>query len=284
MESDPTKTRPRRFQRRGLRLVSLIILIYLGLVASMFFLQDQLLFHPQGLSDRLAREVEEHHGAVPWEVPVDGNTLRGYLVPGERREAGTFLLFFGGNGDVVTRRITHLSWLRDAGHGLAVVDYRGYGRSTGDPTGPALKADALSAFDTLVDHPVARGRKVVTWGFSLGAGLAVHVAHNRPVAGVVLLAPYDRLSDVGSAHFPWLPITWIFRHEIEPLEWAPHVRAPLLAWHGEDDRTIPIEHGERLRRAWAGPVTWHRVPGAGHVDVETGAFRQALLGFLDDLP
>ena len=137
---------------------------------------------------------------------------------------------------------------------MATVPYRGYGASTGSPGGAEILEDALAVYDALVKRPEVDGSRVVTWGLSLGTGVAVHVARHRPVAGVVLLAPYGRLSAIGQDHYPWMPVSLLFRHEVDAAADAREIDAPMLGLHGENDRVIP-------HRPWA--CATEGVEGAG---------------------
>ncbi|HEV2042413.1 MAG TPA: alpha/beta hydrolase, partial [Casimicrobiaceae bacterium] len=102
------------------------------------------------------------------------------------------------------------------------------------------------------------------FGRSLGIAIAAHLAAVRPVAGAVLVSPYDSLTAVGKEHYPWLPVSLLLRHRFNALADASRNRMPLLAVVGEDDTIIPPERSRALFDAWAGTKTWLVVPRAGH--------------------
>src|SRR5262247_2075447 len=175
----------------------------IALCSAMLFgckqIQDSLLYHPARL-----------HGAPPspppgWSIePLSverpgGVKLRGWLVK-PPVEPAPLLLYFGGNAEEVSWQIAVANRL--GGRAVALVNYRGYGQSTGAPSEPALLADAIAVHDALVQRPDIDSDRVAIMGRSLGTGVAVHLAANRPVERVVLVSPYDSIAAVATAHFP----------------------------------------------------------------------------------
>ena len=267
-------------RRRVLRLFLILAMAYAGLCALVWIFQGKLVFHPSDLPLERWNSRLEQAGAAPIEVVRGDEVVRGFLRPGRSGASAPTLLYFGGNAERVWGRLHQ--WV-PPGWGFAAMAYRGFGPSSGEPSADAILGDAVAFFDALEEHPEVDGARIVTWGTSLGAGVAVHVAAQRPVAGVVLLAPFDRLSSVGQGHYPWLPVSLLFRHEIEPVAEAPAIESPLLALHGDADTVIPIERGRALKDAWKGPVTWREIRGAGHGDLERTVFRGTFVSFLQDL-
>lgn len=223
--------------------------------------QHRLIFFPQPLTapPRVPPDVEEIlHTAA------DGTRLHGWLAKSGRPRA-PLLIYFGGNAEEV-------SWLLRMrphfdGWSMLLINYRGYGLSAGSPGEAALLADALEIFDLAAARPDVNARHIAVMGRSLGSGVAVHVAARRPVAGVVLVSPYDSLGAVARRHYPFLPISVLLRHHFDSLALAPDIRAPLLCVVGERDSLIPPVHSRRLCQAWGGAWQWRELPGAGHGDI-----------------
>ena len=165
------------------------------------------------------------------------------------------------------------------GSGWLLVDYRGYGSSAGTPSERSLSADAIEWFD----H--ARGRleakSIVVFGRSLGSGVAVQLAAARAVDGVILVTPFDSLTNVARYHYPYLPVGWLLKHPFDSLSRAPSIAAPLLCLAAERDEVIPPVHARRLFDAWRGPKRWVELAGAGHNSTDdVPAFWQAIREFL----
>jgi len=229
--------------------------------AYLYFAQDHLIFLPQPLApDRVPRRagVEEVEVRSP-----DGTRLRGWLVPAA--DPGTrapLLIYFGGNAEEV-------SWLLDAAPrfarwSLLLVNYRGYGRSEGQPGERELFADALALFDYATARPDVDANAVVAMGRSLGSGVAVHLAAERPLAGVVLVTPFDSVTAVAQSLYPFVPVGLLLRHPFDSLARAGAVRAPLLTIAAGRDGVIPPQRAARLHEAWAGPKRWREFPDADH--------------------
>lgn len=189
---------------------------------------------------------------------------------------GPVALFFHGNGENLEtmRRARLFEELRELGVIALAVDYPGYGRSPGKPdeqgvlaTGPAALAWAEERYP---DRPV------VLCGWSLGAAVAIRTAAGAGdrVDGLVALSPWTSLEDTVRSHAPdWFADRfggWLFGKGYDSLAAARSIRLPALVAHGEDDRVIPVEHGERIAEALreaGSDVRWVRLTGTGHNDL-----------------
>jgi hypothetical protein len=259
----------------GWLVVGAVLLI--GLPATMYFAQDSLLFFPQPLagSPRVARPVEPI--AVERE---EGVKVRGWLVKTAHPRA-PLIIYYGGNAEELSWQMTE-PW--PAEWSLALVNYRGYGESDGNPSEAALFADALVVFDALVRRPDVDPTRIVLVGRSLGSGVAVYVAAERPVAAVVLVSPYDSMTALGQRHYPWLPVGLLLKHPFDSESRAPRIHAPLLAIAAGRDRIIPPAHSRKLAEAWGGPKRFVEFGEADHNDI-SGApqFWPAIDGFLREI-
>ncbi|HVQ77214.1 MAG TPA: alpha/beta fold hydrolase [Candidatus Binatia bacterium] len=232
--------------------------------AAMFLLQDHLIFFPQplvgpGPAPRPGLEEVEIAGA-------DDTRLRGWLALPRQRPA-PLVLYFGGNAEEVSWLVEMAPRLGD--WGFLLVNFRGYGRSEGQPGERALFADALRLHDWASARPDVDAARIAVMGRSLGSGVAVHLAAERPIAGVVLVTPFDSLTAVAQHHYPWLPVRWMLRHPFDSLSRAPRLQAPLLCLAAGSDRIIPSSHSARLYAAWGGPKRWIEFPAADHDSVAT---------------
>jgi pimeloyl-ACP methyl ester carboxylesterase len=248
----------------ALALGKMALVIAIGVPLLMYLAQDSLIFHPQplpesrraALAQTAAVESLFIHGA-------DGTRLHAWHVKGP--PGSPLVLYFGGNAEEV-------SWMMDdaarraPGVGWLLVDYRGYGSSEGSPSEKALVSDALLWYDK-----VAEQRKVYVFGRSLGSGVAVQLAAHRPVAGVILVAPFDSLVEVGKRLYPFLPVNWMLKHRFDSVSLAPKMKVALLCIVASHDDIVPAEHARRLYDAWGGPKQWIGLEGAGHNSTDNAA-------------
>lgn len=249
--------------------------IALGIPAAAWLAQERLIFFPQPIGSTM--HLPAH--AQPIVVDrTDGTQLRGWFVAGSARPAPT-VIYFGGNAEEVSWTLSDPRWPRE--WSIVALNYRGYGESGGKPGERELAADALAIHDAVAARDGVDPKRIVAFGRSLGTALAAHVAARRPVAGVVLVSPFDSLAAIGSHHYPWLPVSLLLRHRFDAQEDAAQARSPLLAIVAQGDSIIPVERSRALYEAWAGPKTWQSVPEADHNTLGASAdFWNGIAGFL----
>ena len=266
---------PPRWRRHVMEWLIVIAVIALGVPAAAWFAQERLIFYPQPV-------VSTKHlpaRATPLEVlAADGTHLRGWIVKGAAAPAPA-VIYFGGNAEEVSWTLADAHWPRE--WTIVGLNYRGYGASEGAPGEQALTADALAIYDAVTRSEDIDPRRIVVFGRSLGTAIAAHLAAERPVAGAVLVSPYDSLTAIGKEHYPWLPVSLLLRHRFDALADAKRNQMPLLAIVGGSDSIIPAERSRALFDAWAGPKTWQVVPGADHNDLGSGdVFWESVARFL----
>jgi len=176
------------------------------------------------------------------------------------------LLYFHGNAGTLTDRAERLSAYRGRGFGIFIMSYRGYSGSSGRPSEAANVADALGAYDRVREFGV-QPEDLFIYGESIGTGVAVQVAKQRPIRGLVLDAPYTSIVDVAEICYPHLPARLLMRDRYETLaRHLPWVSAPLLVIHGEADAIIPVRMGRAIAEAAPAGGEIRTFPAAGHTD------------------
>jgi uncharacterized protein len=255
--------------------IVLLATLLLGVPAAAWFAQERLIFFPQPVV--AGADLPEQ--AKPLEiVAADGTRLRGWMRSSSATPAPV-VLYFGGNAEEVSGTLADPRWPRE--WTIVAVNYRGYGTSEGAPGEPALVADARVIFDAVAARPEVDARRIVAFGRSLGTGVAVKLAGARPLAGVILVSPFDSLTALGRTHYPWLPVSWLLRHRFESDADARRIQAPLLAIVADGDSIVPRERSRALYDAWAGPKSWLVVAGTDHNTLSVpDAFWTGVAGFL----
>jgi pimeloyl-ACP methyl ester carboxylesterase len=243
---------------------ALILGMVLALPAALYFPQPM----PELTRARIAERAESHFIEA-----ADGTRLHAWHLRGS-----PLVIYFGGNAEEVSWMLAPAARAA-AGSGWLLVDYRGYGSSAGAPSEAALTADAIRWYDYAKEKLGAQ--RIIAFGRSLGSGVAVQLAAERRLEAVVLVAPFDSLTDVGQRHYPFLPVSWMLKHRFDSLGRAPTIAAPLLCLVAEHDDIIPVIHSKRLYDAWKGPKRWVELRGAGHNSADDApAFWQAIREFL----
>lgn len=250
------------------RVAAIAVLLYAALCVALYFGQGWLLYHP-------SRERDSARAQALRIDTADASLKIWQLArPGDRA-----VIYFGGNGDDAAAFIDELTELFPD-YNVYLVNYRGYGGSTGVPSEKGLLADAEAVFDEVAK----RQPNVDVIGRSLGSGVAVHLAAVRPVRKLVLVTPFDSILAVAQRHYGMFPVAWLLADTFDSLRWANDVRSPVLVITAEHDRLIPHEHTERLvAKLPAELVEVVDIEGVNHDSiVRAPAYGAALREFLRD--
>jgi fermentation-respiration switch protein FrsA (DUF1100 family) len=250
--------------------VSLWIKLALGLIAvyaavglAAYLGQRKLMYFPDtehtepaevGLTGVVERMIDtpDGHRVVAWY--------------GKARPGKPTLLYFHGNGGSLADRAPRIARFMDQGWGVYMMTYRGYGGSTGSPTEAANIADARLAYQALVREGVPP-KSIVAYGESLGSGIAVRIAAELPVAGVILDAPYTSIVDVAAQAYPFLPVRLLLIDRYDTTRSIGAIRAPLLILHGAHDGVVPVKMGRELARLAPEPKRLVVFPHGHHSDL-----------------
>jgi uncharacterized protein len=257
------------WRRLGASVLRIAVAVLLLLQVYLYVMQDRMIFFPQPLGDDMRGAV---HKARPDAEEIelrtgDGHRLHGWFVRNSNYASEVpALIYFGGSAEEVSGLALEAGKLR--GISFALFNYRGYGRSEGDAGESALFSDALAIYDLVAARPTVDKKRIVAMGRSLGSGVATYLASQRPLAAVILVTPYDSLTAVARAKYPFALVDLLLRHPFDSVSRAPSIDAPLLALIAGADTIVPPRHAQHLAAAWRGPVTSIVLEGAEHNDID----------------
>jgi fermentation-respiration switch protein FrsA (DUF1100 family) len=177
------------------------------------------------------------------------------------------LLYFHGNAGGLANRAERFARYVRGGYGLFAMSYRGYAGSTGRPTEALNRRDALLAYDTLVGDGV-NPEDILLYGESLGSAVAVSVAAEKPVGGLVLDAPFTSVLAIAAKRYWMLPVRTLLADRYESDRRIGDVRAPLLILHGERDQVVPAAFGRKLFELANEPKRLVVFPQGNHSDLD----------------
>lgn len=272
-----------------LALLKVAVVAALGLAFVVYLVQERLIFYPQPLSEARRADVVKRFPSVEeiYLAGQDGTRLHAWLARAPGPGPAPLVLYFGGNAEEVSWMLEAIGNTRSGetpNVTWVLADYRGYGASEGSPSEAALLADGVALYDYASKLQGVDPRRMVAFGRSLGSGVAVHLAAERALAGVILVTPYDSLVAVAKHYYPYLPVSWMLKHRFDSIAHAPRLAAPLLCIIAERDQVIPPAHAERLFAAWAGPKRKLALPHSGHNDTDGAErFWPAVREFLEGL-
>ena len=246
--------------------IKIALLAYVGFGALLYVAQRAMMYLP--VAENPAEDVPHER------FTVDGATLKVWVVdPGHERA----VIYFGGNAeDVYYNAVDFRRHM--PGTSVYLVNYRGYGGSTGSPSEAALFADAVQLFDLLSE----RHTHISAIGRSIGSGVAAYLAAERSVERVVLITPQDSAVAIAKRLYPIYPVDWMLKDKYDNVAHASRISAPVQVVIAANDRIIPPEHAERLVQTFVHqPVEKVVIDGAGHNTISAfDGYWEAIAAFL----
>jgi len=212
----------------------------------MVMFEDQYIYFPMRDVARTPADVglafEEHHF-----VTGEGIKLYGWYMPG--REAGFTVLHFHGNAGNISHRLHLYQRWHDMGLGVFAFDYRGYGKSEGEPSEPGLYADGRAALKEMQEGLSIPAERIILAGRSIGCAVAAELATAVNAAGLALETPFTSIPDMAKKHYPWLPLGPFIRSRFDILQVIEDVDMPLLILSANDDHIAPAWMAGRILEA-----------------------------------
>ncbi|HEY5744481.1 MAG TPA: alpha/beta hydrolase [Chryseolinea sp.] len=259
-----------------LKIAVFLVLAYLLVVLLAYLLQTKLLFHPTKLRSDFKFHTDSEHEEVFLASP-DGEKINGLFFPAPSDKV---ILYFHGNaGSLEDWQFVYHDF-ESLGFNFFIIDYRGYGKSTGNISEAGFYQDAQAAYDFLL----ARGFEadhIVVYGRSIGSGVAVHLATHQQIAALILESPYTSVEQLAIEKYRYLFPSLYLRYRFDNLNKINAVKAPLLVIHGRRDDLIPFPHGQALYDVFDGKKQLIAVEDGHHNDLsEFPQFLPEILSFL----
>jgi fermentation-respiration switch protein FrsA (DUF1100 family) len=288
-----------RSKAPGYRVARVLILVVVGIIVLVMTFEERLIYFPTRYPDGFweVSDVPSRPGEL---IPViedcyfrtsDGLRLHGWYCKPYRNSQSTIepvttdkvLLWFHGNAGNISYRYDMIRMLMKLPVEIFIIDYRGYGRSEGNPSEPGLYIDAQAAWDYLTTGRAIAPERIIILGKSLGGVPAIDLAARVHAAGLIVQSSFTSARDVASHVLPFYPGA-LLRTKMDSISKIGRVACPKLFIHSRADEVIPFELGWRLYEAASEPKQFYEVKGAPHNStylVGGSAYLEALRNFID---
>jgi fermentation-respiration switch protein FrsA (DUF1100 family) len=261
----------------------LLIIIVGAIIFKIYFifLEQKSLYHPE----RNIPENPANLGIVYEEVNFktnDGKLLNGWFVP--VKNAKVTVLYCHGNAGNIYHRLHKVKFFYDMGVNFFIFDYRGYGKSSGNPSEKGLYKDAQAAYDYIASRRDVDKNKIVVYGKSLGGPVAADLCLHKQASALILEGSFASVALRAQQLYPFLPMKLLITQKYDAMAKAKDIHIPKLIAHARQDEVISFRHGEILFKSAAEPKQFLPFDG-GHNDdvyVTSAAYMENLRKFLKD--
>jgi len=212
----------------------------------------------------------------------DGESIAGWFLQAPAANAtqptplpadGRTLLFLHGNAGNISHRLDSLAYFHRLGFAVLIIDYRGYGQSTGKPSVKGTLLDARAAWNWLLAQKNILPESIVIFGRSLGGAVAAGLAGEVSPGALIMESSFTRLYDVGKSLYPFMPVSLFLPQDYDTVVSLRGRNFPLLVVHSVDDELIPYALSERIFSAYDGPKQFLRINGSHNAGFQTDKTR-----------
>ena len=248
-----------------LNIIIVVVAVYLGISILVYFLQDYILFKPEKLPADFQfayenQETEEYNIETR-----DGAVINGLRF--KAKDPKGIVFYLKGNSKSIKGWGKFAVDFTRLGYDVLMVDYRGFGKSTGRRSQKAIKRDMQVIYNKIRDQVAEK--YIILYGRSLGSGFAAKLASMNDPRMLILDAPYYSLSKVGKRYMPFMPLSLLLKFPMPTYKWLRYVNCPIHIIHGTDDNLIPYKTSVKLSRIKPKLTKLYTVIGGGHKDLHT---------------
>ena len=254
-----------------------VAIIYIVISIALYYLQDYALFKPEKLPKDFQfnyenQDIEEYNM-----VTRDGATLNGVLFKAKGNPRGVVLYLKGNSKSIKGWGKFAVDFTRH-NYNVFMVDYRGFGKSTGRLSQKAIKRDLQVVYNKLKE--LIDEKYIILYGRSLGSGFATKLASMNHPRMLILDAPYYSLTKVTARYMPFMPLSVLMKYPLPTYKWLKYVQCPIHIIHGTHDKLIPYKTSVKLSQINPKLTKLHTVIGGGHKNLNNF---ESYHGMLDDI-
>lgn len=256
---------PRKLKQGFKKVIFALILFYVMITASLYFIQDKMLFQPSILPLDHVFEFQHNFEEVFLNAE-DGAVINAIHFKADNPKG--IILYFHGNAGDLQRWGQLTEFIVDLSYDVFVMDYRTYGKSSGTLTEETLYTDAIMCFNYIKKD--YNEDQIIVYGRSLGTGIATYVASTSQPQQLILETPYYSIVDVAERRFPFIPVKKFMNYKLPTYKFIQDVNCPILMIHGTSDYTVPYNSARELYKSSPQDQTqFVTIEGGGHNDLMT---------------
>lgn len=244
-----------------LQVLIIVLIAYIAISTALYYLQDYMLFKPEKLPKDFKfyyenQNIEEYNLETR-----DGAIINGVLFKTKGKPKGIVLYLKGNSKSIKGWGKFAVDFTRHH-YNVLMVDYRGFGKSTGKRSQKAIKRDLQEVYNKIKERTTEDG--IILYGRSLGSGFATKLASMNNPRMLILDAPYYSLTKVTARYAPFMPLSILIKYPLPTYKWLKYVQCPIHIIHGTNDKLIPFKTSIKLSKVNPKRTKLHAVIGGGH--------------------
>lgn len=261
------------------RIVIFLVVGYLFIVMAAFLAQEKLIFHPQQLPQDYQFDLGKGDEEIFLTTP-DGEKINALFYHGK---SNNVILYFHGNAGSLAGWQQIADDFTTLGYNFFILDYRGYGKSSGEITEQGLYLDAEAAFQYLIKEKDFSPDQIIIYGRSIGSGIATELARRYTAKGLILESPFTSLKELANQKMPFLFPSLFLQFHFENIKKLSEINCPMVFIHGDRDGLIPPSHSKKLHEARSGKKKLIIIAQGSHNDLNLyEEYHKELAGALAD--
>lgn len=237
-------------------------ILYTAICIFLYFFQEKIIFHPELLPHdhayRFGRDFEERNFEFSSKVKINALHFR-------TANAKGLVYYLHGNSGSLQSWGNEADLFLDNGYDVLMIDYRGFGKSTGKISQKALYSDANNIYAQLSKE--YNEKDIVVYGRSIGSGIAAQVASKHSPGKLILEAPYYSFVDLSKHYYPWLPLRLFLRYQLRTDKFVQQISCPIVIFHGTDDKVVYHGSTEKLKQLLKPTDEVFSIQGGTHNDL-----------------
>ena len=232
--------------------------VYVLFAGFLFIFQSRYVYYPEHTISADPSNIGLEFESVSFETE-DRVKLSGWFIPSEG--ASGVILFCHGNAGNISHRLESIQIFHRLGLNVFIFDYRGYGRSEGNPSEIGTYRDVEAVWQYLVEERQVSPNRIIIFGRSLGSAVAAWLANRHTPGALILESTFTSVPDIAARLYPYLPVRLLSRFKYNTAEYLDEVDCPVLIVHSREDEIMPFSHGQQLFERARGPKEFLEISG-----------------------